>query len=497
MDQPYSRMADMLLDTQWYNVNDPRPYDDTGWTLGPLHNVKVVRVTDPAVLKTAMTLVGAGAVGEGQVAGTGAVLVVENRAESQLATLRFRLKDLEVVATEEPFDAGGRTLAAGSLIVSSGTADVRARVEKDVRELGLAVTALAAAPKVKTHALALPRVALVHDWINTQNEGWWRIALDHYGIPYDYVSDHDVRSTADLRSKWDVILYPPTSFASVPRAITGLQTPDAIPWEPSEQYPNLGGPDHTADMRGGFGFEGLAHLRTFVESGGLLVAAATSAALPVRLGMVEGVDIAETRNLKAQGGVYRSTFTDKASPIAYGYGDDLAVYFNQAPVFEAGPAVALGGSRRFAEFFGPPAQGRVSGRGGPKDPDIPQGRSYVAPVEMPKTSPESLADLPEEVRDLARNLLPAADRLPRVVMKFAKADSLWVSGMLDKGEELAEKPMVLDCPVGRGHIVLFANNPMWRWETHGSHALVFNALLHWDHLDAGRVLATTKPPAGK
>src|SRR5258706_6943357 len=33
MDQPYSRMADMLLDTQYYNVNDQRPYDHTGWTL--------------------------------------------------------------------------------------------------------------------------------------------------------------------------------------------------------------------------------------------------------------------------------------------------------------------------------------------------------------------------------------------------------------------------------------------------------------------------------
>ena len=60
MDQPYSRMADMLLDTQYYNVNDPRPYDDTGWTLGPLHNVKTVRVTDLAVLKAPMTRVPAG-----------------------------------------------------------------------------------------------------------------------------------------------------------------------------------------------------------------------------------------------------------------------------------------------------------------------------------------------------------------------------------------------------------------------------------------------------
>ena len=53
MDQPYSRMADMLLDTQYYNVNDPRPYDDTGWTLGAMRNVKTVRVTDKSVLQRA------------------------------------------------------------------------------------------------------------------------------------------------------------------------------------------------------------------------------------------------------------------------------------------------------------------------------------------------------------------------------------------------------------------------------------------------------------
>ncbi len=53
MDQPYSRMADMLLDTQYYNVNDPRPYDDTGWTMGPLRNIKTFRITDSAHIETA------------------------------------------------------------------------------------------------------------------------------------------------------------------------------------------------------------------------------------------------------------------------------------------------------------------------------------------------------------------------------------------------------------------------------------------------------------
>ncbi|MBA3357808.1 MAG: hypothetical protein H0U18_18080 [Pyrinomonadaceae bacterium] len=56
MDQPYSRMADMMMDTQYYNVNDPRPYDDTGWTLGALRNVKTVRVTDMVVLEAPANL---------------------------------------------------------------------------------------------------------------------------------------------------------------------------------------------------------------------------------------------------------------------------------------------------------------------------------------------------------------------------------------------------------------------------------------------------------
>src|SRR6478672_11918063 len=70
MDQPYSRMADMMLDTQYYNVNDPRPYDDTGWTLGPMRNIKTVRVTDTGILQQPMTLLKADARVRGNISGT-------------------------------------------------------------------------------------------------------------------------------------------------------------------------------------------------------------------------------------------------------------------------------------------------------------------------------------------------------------------------------------------------------------------------------------------
>src|SRR5262245_1501767 len=52
MDQPYSRMADSLLDYQYWSPNDPQrtPYDDTGWTFPELFNVQAVRVADVKVL---------------------------------------------------------------------------------------------------------------------------------------------------------------------------------------------------------------------------------------------------------------------------------------------------------------------------------------------------------------------------------------------------------------------------------------------------------------
>jgi hypothetical protein len=73
-----------------------------------------------------------------------------------------------------------------------------------------------------------------------------------------------------------------------------------------------------------------------------------------------------------------------------------------------------------------------------------------------------------------------------VVLRFAEEKELLVSGMLAGGRELANKPAVVDVPRGQGHVVLFANNPMWRQETQGSFFLLFNAMLNFDNLGAGR-----------
>jgi hypothetical protein len=77
------------------------------------------------------------------------------------------------------------------------------------------------------------------------------------------------------------------------------------------------------------------------------------------------------------------------------------------------------------------------------------------------------------------------------VLRYGDAKDLLVSGLIEGGSEIAGHPAVIDVPVDKGHVVLFSNNPMWRWETLGSHSLVFNAVMSWDNLGAGK----KAPPA--
>jgi hypothetical protein len=495
MDQPYSRMADMLLDTQFYNINDPSPYDDTGWTLGALRNVTTLRVTGADVLKAPMSAVASPAPIRGNLSGTGVAYVINHNTDNTLATLRYRLANVKMQAAEEGFEAAGKKYNAGSFIIptTGNPSDLRARLESAVAELGLQAAGVAEMPKVAMHDIAAPRIAFVHSWINTQNEGWYRIAFDQLKIPYDYISDQKLKSIPDLKAKYDVIILGPTPGNSQ-RVVNGLTAREAMPWKQSELTPNFGNsPDQTDDMRGGMGLEGLVNVSKFIEQGGLMVFVTGNATIPVDYGLVEGVSVQPTRELRARGSVLGAVFADRKSPIAYGYGEKLAVYFNQAPVLQAGglPGFGGGGGGGFNPFG--EQQGRPSGRGSASDPDVPQGRP-PAPVPPPAAPAKPGEEgVPEEMREMMRTMMPA--QRPRVVLRFENESNLLVSGMLSGGRELAGKPAVIDVPKGKGHVLLFANNPMWRNETQGSYFLLFNAMLNYQNLDAGSRPATpgTKP----
>jgi hypothetical protein len=487
MDQPYSRLADMSLDTQFYSPRDPRSYDDTGWTLGALRNVKTTRVTDLSILSAAMQKMGK-IDPPGGIDAQGKVFLIQHNTDNILATLRFRLAGVAMEAAEDSFEADGIKFKAGSFVIRNAD---RGQLEKAAKDLGVKVHATNASLSVNTHPLASPRVALVHNWQNTQNDGWFRIPMDELRVPYTYVADTWLRETQNLREKFDVIILPPMGgggTAALSAMLRGLPTRGAPrPWKNSDETPNFFAPglDSTDDIRGGLGYQGLANLERFVREGGLLIAVQSSASLPVAGGMTEMVNVSDARTMQAPGSVVLSTIDDKKSPITYGYDDKLYVYFRQ------GPVITVGGN-----FGGGPEEGggsgRSSGRGTASDPDIIQARRYEPPEKPVKRTPrEQELYVPEDLPDFARFAIPPKDQQPRVVLRFAAEKDLLLSGMITGGNEIAEKPAVVDVPHGRGHVVLFANNPMWRGETSGSYFLVFNAILNFDHLDAGSAAAPT------
>jgi hypothetical protein len=131
---------------------------------------------------------------------------------------------------------------------------------------------------------------------------------------------------------------------------------------------------------------------------------------------------------------------------------------------------------------------RPTGRGGPADEDVVQGRPYVAPPALP--APKPWEPLPLN-SDQARNnpLLIPVEYRPRVVLRYGDTPNLLIGGLLQAGQEMAQRPAVVDARFGEGHVLLFASDPIYRGETLGSYALVFNAILNFNHLDTGRVTA--------
>jgi len=487
MDQPYSRIADALLDYQYWSPDDPQktPYDDTGWTFGELFHVQVTRVTDTKVLDVPVERVNEIHARGGVTAGDGMTFAINNNAEPALATLRYKLRDASIDAAEEPFESGGKKFSRGSFLIRSVT---RPQLNDAIAALGLQATAISATPSVKTHAVRAARVALVHTWLSTQTEGWWRQALDLLGVPYDYISTQTVSKTADLNAKYDVILFPPVGFASSPTAIINGLPHDwgnPLPWKNTPETPNLVGKnDSTDDMRPGLGWDGVEHLQSFIAKGGVLLTATDTSRFALSIGLADGVSLGNAQRMKIIGSVVGTRLVDGASPIAYGYDEKLSAYCENGPIFSLS---SVSGGRGFRRLGGE-MRTRPTGRGTMDDPDFTVGRPATEVTEEPKSEIWENPPLTDEQLHNNYRVIPPANR-PRVILRYADNKDLLVSGLVEGGDEIAQHPAVIDVPTGRGHVVLFSINPVYRGETRGTYSLVLNTILNFDNLNAGRKLA--------
>ena len=427
LDQPYAATARTLLAIQHFKADDPPPYDDTGWTLDELRHVLTLKISDSTILSKPMQMLTTDAHVDGDVSTSPGVLLVRHLGDWRSAVLPWKVAPAAVSIAEEPFTVGGAKYPAGTYIINNPTDATR----NVVKSLGMNGVAAGGAVSARQHSIRVPRVALMHSWLETQNEGWVRYAFDQMGVRYKYISDQSLRRPGTL-DKFDVVVFPHVNGSPSALVNGRPMIGPPIPWKKSALTPNLDLWDQTDDIRPGMGLEGAAALRHFIERGGLLLTSGNSSILPITLGFNPTVSQAITTRLNARGSVIRAQpAPGSASPILYGYeSPSFPVYFSQAPVFNVTPRDTI------------PVEGR--------DPAI--------------------AAQQERMR-------------AKVILRFHdKADSLLVSGLLAGGDELAGKAAVVDAPVGSGHVVMFGIRPLWRWESQGSFALALNAIANWDHL---------------
>jgi hypothetical protein len=334
LDQPYRHFIMNLMERQEYPEGRPAPYDDVAWTFPLNYNITAEAVEDPEILDLAMTEQVEPIHLPGTVHSSGDVTwwVGVYDASFRAIQARYELGDIPVYAAREQVtDEAG----PGSWLIPADAIG-----EEDLRDwadrFGIEVHGLAGEPQVERHRQDFPRIAILHTWRRTQDDGSVRYALDEMGIPYTYLPEDRLREGG--LDAYDVILFPEQGANTGGRAIfEGLSPTDRGPlaYEEHPDFPTLGFPSSTPDMTGGMGHDGLMELQRFVREGGTLITLGSATTLPAEFGFVRGLGIRSTSDdLFIPGSIVRGRVTDNGHPITWGYDEEVPIFERFGPYLQ-------------------------------------------------------------------------------------------------------------------------------------------------------------------
>jgi len=334
LDQPYGRLAKILLEKQIFPDPNLRTYDDAAWTMGLMAHTDVREIGEKSILAANTEPVSkveiAGTI-SGDVAAPKMIAVMHN-GSNNIILLRYGLKDIKMRAAERPFRVGNADYPAGSLLIPVDPGDL-ARVRGEIERLGLTAAALAAAPDVAAHDLDLPRIAIYSTWNNTQDVGWVRYAFDQFEIPFDLIYKDTVKQ-GNLRGAYDLIIIPNQGRNSKDLVYEMPPKNQPYDYKKSDRFPSLGMYGETDDITGGMGLPGVEELQRFVSEGGLLITLGTASYLPPDFGLTREIEASRTSpQFYAPGPIIAADILQPANPIFYGYTDrEIPVRFANGPL---------------------------------------------------------------------------------------------------------------------------------------------------------------------
>jgi hypothetical protein len=449
LDQPYRDLAVNLLSKQTFpSTALYPPYDDIAWTLGYLYGVDVNAVNDSAVfhwnglqqpLSTEISVI-SGAKGNG----TNWVFPYRGQAEvlPALYWLKKHAPKARAFALESAVPMGKDTLPVGSLLIEDMPENTAMGL---AQSFSMTLKPFAIDASVKRHELDLPRVAIYHNWDQTQNEGWARFTFDQAGVPYAGIDKDDVRR-GKLRARFDVILMPAVSgsAASLVHEVDDKFGP--IAYTKTKDTPALGVPFSSPDITGGPGFQGMAELSRFVEDGGTLVTLFGATSIAAETGLARTLGVHTTRTLFHPGSIVRTRVRHPENPIVYGYPATTTVFRGNGPIYEV--------DRRDSAY--------VVMQFGTK---VEEKKDEGPMLGMPETAHATAA--PDSAHAAPKPTTP---------------EDYVVSGMVRGQDEIIGQPAIISIPMKKGHVVAFDFNPLHRFLNHHEFPMVWNTLLNWNDL---------------
>jgi hypothetical protein len=334
LNQPYRDFAVDLLTKQEYPQDAEFPAPDVAWTLGLIYGVEVEAINTPDVLEwNALQPVTDTVTFAGTTTGEGSAWLLEYNAQAELlpalAALSQRSRRTRVFSAKESFTSADREWAPGTLSFERLDPDDAAWL---AQTFGMPLTAASLPDVVTRHPIAVPRIALYHTWVSTQDEGWVRYWFDQLGVPYTSIHKDDLRA-GNLRERFDVIVVPPARG----NATTWIHGVDRklgpIPYTQTAEYPDHGTPSSTNDMTGGPGFTGLLELERFLDGGGTMITLGNAGNFVAGTGLVRLLSPHSTTGLVHPTSVVRATASRSDHPIMYGFPDATHLLRGNGPLW--------------------------------------------------------------------------------------------------------------------------------------------------------------------
>lgn len=69
-----------------------------------------------------------------------------------------------------------------------------------------------------------------------------------------------------------------------------------------------------------------------------------------------------------------------------------------------------------------------------------------------------------------------------VLMRYPGGDEHVLSGLMRGANEIRNRAAIVDQTSGKGRIIMFAGNPMYRWQNFGEFNMLFNTVLNFNDI---------------